>query len=274
MSDTNTKYFQYHRDVEFPVFLKVEEVDAFSYADSFYSCLNQLNFVEIKDSEIDRAMADLSQNPTGRLLTIKPANHKVARQIVSASHSDRFGHESIFLKDNYKVYRFKNQALLVYAYAADAWECGVMDSFGDGDEGIFAMRSVLARFLSWALAPLGVVGFWGVPVKEGLVILKQRESQGEAVFLDFKNEKIFSMDGSKKIPAFFKILRLDSTLKNRNIIMSSEELLSFLSVHTTFMDPEGHSTPIRQLLQAVAKRGEGVIYPRDKFQPREESSRE
>ncbi|MCF8057734.1 MAG: hypothetical protein K9K67_00445 [Bacteriovoracaceae bacterium] len=272
MEDQEITYFQYHTDEDYPIYLSFENFGDDGFADSLANIVEQMNFRQMSGNEIDLAKLELSKNSFARMLKIKPASFKVARQIDSAAHSDRYGLESILPKEGYKVYRYKGQALLVYSYAAEAWECGITDSFGENEEGIFAARTVLNRFLSWALAPLGVIGFWGVPVKEGLVVLRQKESQGEVVFFDLNKKKILSMDGVKSIPSRLKIMRLDNKLKNRNILMSSEELMSFLSVHTSFLDPEGHSLPIRQLLQAVSRRGEGLIHPRESFQPRKEAT--
>lgn len=271
MEDQNIMYFQYHTEEDYPIYLGLVGSGDDGFADSFSSLITQMNFREMSGNEIDLAKLELAKNPSARMLKIKPASYKVERQIESAAHSDRFGLESILPKEGYKVYRYKGHALLVYSYAAEVWECGVTESFGENEEGIFAARTVLNRFLSWALAPLGVIGFWGVPVKEGLVVLKAKESQGEAVFLDFNKRKVLSMDGVKSIPSRLKILRLDNKLKNKNIKMTTEELMSFLSVHTSFFDPEGHSLPIRQLLQAASRRGEGLIHPRESFQNRKEA---
>lgn len=276
MEDKETMYFQYHREQEYPVYLSIEVgsdgVEDGGFADSCIKLVEQMNFRELSGNEIDLAKKELTKNSFARMLKIKPASYKVVRQIESAAHSDRFGKESVLPKEGYKVYRYKDYALMVYSYAAEAWECGVTENFAVDEDGIFAARTVVNRFLSWALAPMGVIGFWGVPVKEGLVILKPLEAQGEVVFLDLNNRKVLSMDGAKAIPTRFKVMRLDSKLKNRNIKMSSEELMSFLSVHTCFLDPQGHSRPIRQLLQAVSRRAEGLIHPRESYQPRKELS--
>ena len=280
MEDQKTLYFQYHTEEDYPVYLTLEvderDTEDGDFADSCLRLIEQMNFRELSGNEIDLAKRELTKNSFARMLKIVPASYKVVRQIESAAHSDRFGKESILPKEGYKVYRYKDYALMVYSYAAEVWECGVTENFASGasseEEGIFAARTVINRFLSWALAPMGIIGFWGVPVKEGLVVLKPNESQGEVVFLDLNKRKILSMDGAKSIPTRFKVLRLDNKLKNRNIKMNSEELMSFLSVHTCFLDPEGHSRPVRQLLQAVSRRAEGLIHPRESFQPRKEVS--
>ena len=273
MDKKEFKYFQYHTENEFPVFLGVyDEGDKGS--ESVMTIIEQMKFKKLDDGEVEKMEKTLGSNGFARLLKIKPASFQVVRQIETALHSDRYGAESILSKKGYKVYRYSGHALLVYSFGSSVWECGVTDIFGHGEEGVFATRTVINRYLSWALAPMGVVGFWGVPVQEGLVVMKQKESHGETVFLDIKAKRIISMDGTNQMPPRFKIMRLDSRLSGKNIKMTSEELLSFLSIHTTFFDPSGNSLPVRQLLQAISRLGEGLIHPKESFQPREEQALE
>ncbi len=268
MNSKQNSFYQYHMDSDFPVYIKV--VDALEGKDEGHlpALLKQMKFRELGAHEESNVEKVLSENSNARLLTLKAASFKLATQINSAAMSDRYGVESVIPKSGYKVYRYRNVAMMVYSIAAPSWECGVTNRFCVGEEGIFAARSVINRYLSWALAGLGVVGFWGVPVDEGFVVLTQRESQGEAVYIDVMNHKILSMDGVKDISGGLEILRLDSALKNRSMEMRSSELLSFLSVKTSFLDPEGMSTPVRQAVNRLSKMAIGKTYPRDSFQPR------
>jgi hypothetical protein len=269
MSESNSSYFQYHRDCDYPVFICLEAVE---FSENVVGVLEQLSFREIKGNEIDSMHRELSENRNARQLCIKKAGYKAVSQIEAAASTDRYGHESILPKSGYKVYRFKSQALIVYSYAASVWECGVTEQFCREESDFFAARTVLNRFLSWSLAPLGVLGFWGVPVEEGAVVLKQNNSQGEVFFIDVQKRKFLSMDGATELSVRFKLLRLDRHLKNKNIKMGSDELLSFLSVHTSYFDPEGNSLAVRQLLSALSRLCEGLIHPMDSFSPRSDIS--
>ena len=258
-------YFQYHMDSDYPVFVKVE---ASVTQQNLFQLLEQMKFRELKGNEEDSVEKTLSENPQARLLTLKMASFKLGQQINQVAMSDQYGAESVVKKEGYKVYRYKGMALLVYSSIAGAWECGVTSRFAGDDNGIFAARSILNRFLSWALVPLGVVGFWGVPVDEGFVVLNQKESQGEVVFVDVMKEQMLSMDGMKSIYDGLEILRLDGSLRNKKVPMSTSQLMSFLSVKTSFLDPQGANTPLRQLVQRLAQMAIGSTYPRESFQHR------
>ena len=148
---------------------------------------------------------------------------------------------------------------------------GVLDSF-TSESNLMTFRSILNRYLSWALVPMGIIGFWGVPVDEGVVILSQDESEGEAVFVDVLNSSVLSLDGQKTVKGPFNILRLDSTLHDRNIGMSREELISFMSQYCTYFDYSGLSYPVRQLIQHLSRVSIGLVYPRESFRPRTDLS--
>lgn len=268
METKQNSLFQYHLDSDFPIFIKI--VDDLEGKDkgNLKTLLDQMKFRELSGHEEDSVEKTLSENPKARMLTLKVASFKLSGQINSVASSDRYGLESVLPKSGYKVYRYKNMALMVYSFAAASWECGVTDRFCVGVDGVFAARSILNRFLTWSLANLGVVGFWGVPVDEGFVVLNQKESQGEAIFIDVMNGKLFSCDGVKDVSGGLEILRLDSAIKGRSILMRPTELLSFLSVKTSYLDPQGISIPIRQLINQLAKQATGKVYPRSSFQPR------
>jgi hypothetical protein len=264
MEKTNFSYFRYHSGAQMPVFVKV---DLSLHEAALPALLESMRFVEMTADQAKHVGDELAGNTNGRLMTIVPAGVSAGRQIDAAVHSDQYGKESVISKNGYKVYRYKGQALIVYSYGAKEWECGVLPSFSQM-EYQEETRSILGRYLSWALAPLGLISFWGVPVEEGLVVLKQKDSNGEMVFLDVRQSRILSIDGVKPFPPRMKVLRLDEKLHNRNIKMSKEELLSFLSLGSGFLDPGGLNIATRQLIHSLVLMCEGVLHPKESFQSR------
>jgi len=268
MESKQNSFYQYHFDCDFPIF--VQMVDGLEGKDEgkTHSLLLQMKFRELAAHEEDSVEKVLAENPRARMLTLKAASYKVEQQINNVASSDLYGVESILPKTGYKVYRYKGMALMVYSYGASAWECGVTSKFCRDEAGIFAARSVINRFLTWSMANLGVIGFWGVPVDEGFVVLGQKEAKGEAIFIDVLNKKLISMDGVKDISIGLEILRLENTLKERTLKMKPDELFSFLSVKTSYLDPEGLSRSVRQMLSELTRMAIGKVYPRKSFQPR------
>lgn len=268
MSESNWTYFQYQKEQDLPVFIRAElsEFDA-----SLSPFLLQMGFSEIDNQESQSLESSLDSRFSGNLLTLRIASPSVSRQINQVAEGDRYGAECITPKEGYKVYRFKSKALLVYSFGVTQWEMGCLSNFGE-ESSFNDYRCIVNRYLSWALVSEGIVGFWGVPVEEGMVVLRQKESLSEAVFIDVRENRIFSIDGVMPLKQNFTILRLDSVLKDKNVPMSKEELISFLTVNSTFFDYQGLNVPIRQAIQSLAKIAVGVVHPRESFKPRTDLS--
>jgi hypothetical protein len=261
-------YFQYQKDLNLPIYLSA---DLGVFESSFGEFLSKMKFHKLTDKEEATALDEIKKNNHARILHITEASPLVAKQIQSTMESDRYGAESIIPKDGYRVYRHKDVGLMVYSFGAKEWQLGCYKDFG-ASQFSYAGRMVLNRFLSWALVPHGLVGFWGVSVDDGMVAQRPIDSRGEVVFIDVVGLRMISFEGVKKLRPHFKILRLDPTLKGRNIKMTSEELLSFLSAHCSYMDTSGLSVPVRQMIQALSKMTEGLLHPQESFRPRTDLS--
>jgi hypothetical protein len=261
-------YFQYQKDLNLPIYLSV---DLTTFENSFSDFLTKMKFHKLGDKEEAAALVEIKKNNTARMLNISEATPMVAKQIQSTAESDRYGAESIIPKDGYRVYRYKDVGLMVYSFGVKEWQLGCYSDFGSSAVS-FAAKMMINRFLSWALVPHGLVGLWGVTVDDGMVAQRPIDSKGEVVFIDVKGLRMISFDGIKKLRPHFKILRLDPTLKGRNIKMTSEELLSFLSAYCSYMDSSGLSVPVRQMIQALSKMTEGLVHPEESFRPRTDLS--
>jgi hypothetical protein len=267
-NETSIRLYQFNKDLNLPIYVKY---DAQVLDGNIAQFLVGVGFSELKEKELDAAYDNISSDSSAKLLTINHAQSNAARQIESALESDRFGAESITPKDGHRIYRYKKHAILIFSHAVKEWEMGVYQDFGSQNN-ILAYRSIMNRFLSWSLAPLGIIGFWGGPIDEGLVVLKQLESNGEAVFIDIRKSFMITIDGVVNLPGRFEIVRLDPHLKGRTKRMATEELLSFLSTYTTYIDYNGLSIPIRQLIRSLSKSAFGSLHPIETFKPRTDLS--
>ena len=258
-------YFQFNKNNDFPIYVKVQTSD---FDPDLISFLRSLRFEELSNSEADIAKKTIESSPRARVLNIEEASLVVARQIAGARESDRYGAESIVTKTGYKVYRYRNIGMMVFSMVSKEWKLGCFPDFGNVDNEIHC-RVVINRFLSWALAPLGYIGFWGTPVEEGLVIQRYIDTKGEAVFINVMDRTILSMDGEKRLRYNYSLIRLDPILRERSTEMSFETLLSFLSVNNTYFGETGQPDFVRQMLQTLAKMSAGINYPKDNFRPRQ-----
>ena len=260
--------FQYFKEMELPVYIKYD--DALLPIELKQILLDH-NFSQLDEKQTLAIEEHVEKTPNAKLLNIEIASPILSSQILSYSETDTYGKESVTPKDGYNIYRYRGGCVMLYSFNSSEWKMGVLESFSSTTD-LMTFRSILTRYLSWALVPHGIIGFWGVPIDEGVVILNQEESQAEAIFIDVLNSTILSLDGKTQVRGLFTILRLDSTLHGRNIGMRREELFSFLTQYCTYFDYSGLSYPVRQLIQHLSRISTGIIYPRESFRPRTDLS--
>jgi hypothetical protein len=249
---SNTTFFQFQPDLELPIYI---QVDLGSFHPELEDFLNVRGFIKMGEEDQGKVFKELEKTLSGRVLTLKKAVPSVAKQITGVIEADQFGEESIIPKSGYRVYRYKNHGLLVYSFAAIEWELGCFESFG-AKNSQFESNTVINRFLSWSLSSHGIVGFWG-SINDGyMTVQKKNESNGEVVFLDIRNRNVIDKNGVTTTPSEFAFVRLNKNLK-KNMQMSPENLLGFLSSRCSYLDHQGLSVPIRQLLQQVVKEYSG-----------------
>jgi hypothetical protein len=261
-------YYQYQKELNLPIYICM---DPLAFEQRFADFFTEMKFTKLNDKEEVDAKRRISLEKNARILQIGEATAPVSRQIQMTLESDRYGLESITPKENYRVYRYKKVALMIYSFGAKEWQLGCYANFASKDN-IVAARTVINRYLSWALSPLGILGIWGVTIDDGMVAQRVADSKGEAVFIELSSLRLLTVDGIKKMSPRFKVLRLDPTLRNRNIRMSNEEFLSFLYSHCTYFDYAGPTVPVRQLIQAFTKITEGLVHPQESFRPKTDLS--
>lgn len=261
-------YFQYLKDTALPIYLKIEQGNELV---KLANMVSTYGFYSLSESETLEAEKVLATQFEARVLTITQASSGVERQVRQVAESDRFGPESLTPRKGYKVYRYKNVALMVYSIAAKEWTMGAVKEFAN-EANKDAWRMIFNRYLSWALAPLGYVGFFGVPVEEGCLVLKARESLGECVFIDVMKAKVLSLEGERVLGPKFNFIRLGTTLKGHAVKMTREDLFSYLCLSTSYFDYDGLPVPVRQMIQVLARTVGGVIESRETFSPRTDLS--
>jgi hypothetical protein len=258
----NLTYYQFQKEIDYSIFLKIE-TDLLT--SEIKEVFESLGFQTLEKEEFNKK--NFKKYET-KVLKITKASFKLAKQIKkSFMGMENFGNESITSHGNYDVYRYSDVGMMVFSHASSEWEMGLIDF----ENKSFGVKVMLTRFLSWALTPYGVLSFWAVPVEEGLVVMNLKESNAESVLVDLKNERIITQDGVKRLPGFLQVLRLDSTLRGESRQMSREELLSFLTTNNTFFTQGPMPLNLKNTLLEMIQFSEGLIYPRENFEPREQA---
>ena len=254
-------YYQFQKSLNYEVYLRFED---FEFENLFTEVLELMGFHKVERDKIK----DKSFNPyKTKILKVVKASPRVSRQISQSSYEyDGFGAESLSQMGAYDVYKYKGIGMMVIGDGTLFWELGIKKT-----DDQTALRTLLTRFVSFALAPLGIVGFWGVSIDEGFVVMSPEASNYEAIYVDVKKNIMITYDGIKDLSTDLQILRLDSTLRNEVKKMNREQLLSFLTMNTSHLSYTGTIPAISETILELTQIADGFIYPEKNFKPRLET---
>ncbi len=261
MEKQKVTYFQFQKELDYQVYLRLE-------GDKLESALTpsliSLGFSEVEEEELKKTAFHKHET---KVLKINEAGVRVAKQIQSfAGPLAAYGPESLSNQGTYQVYRYQNVGIMVFSEASASWEMGLVRPEHHETE----IKTMLVRYVSWALGGQGVVGFWAVPVDEGFVIMRPVEAQFEVVFVDVKKMRLITQSGVKSIGADLNVMRLDETLHNETRGMSRESLLSYMGANTCYFSQMGITPAMRHGLYELTSFARGVIYPTENFRPRKD----
>ena len=192
MKDSKFSYYQYQKDLGYEVYLRFDDFD---FENQFTEVLSMMGFDKVERTEIKNHSFDRYHT---RILKVAKATPQEARQIDRVDFVfDKYGPESLSQMGSYDVYRYKNTGMMILGAQSYLWELGIKNTINQD-----ALRVILTRYLSFALASKGVVGFWGVPVEQGFVVMNSTAAQHESVFVDLAQNVLITYDGKKSIERF------------------------------------------------------------------------
>jgi len=257
----NFSYYQYQVSLGYQVYIRFEDTD---FEALLVEPLEILGFQKVEREKVK----DIVYRPfQTKILKVVKATHRAAKQISIKQFSGfSQGLESLSQMGTYSVYKYHDIGMMIFGEGNYIWELGLKSTHNHE-----VIRAIFTRYISFALASQGVVGFWGVPVDEGFVVMSGKQSQNEALFVDIDKDVLITYDGVKNLNGVVQILRLDSSMKNEVRRMKKEELLSFLSTNTTHLSYTGLETGLREAIYDLCDIAEGQIYPEDNFSPRLEA---
>ena len=229
MSATSAKpvFFQWQKSHGYPVFLRMERE---LLEGRLQKLITDLGFQEIPEGDHKKIPAN---RPGTKILTLSRASTRVAQQVMLPDSMDRFGHEVLSYQGHTQIYLYRRLGMMVFSSTSTMWELGLVSQL-ETTEDLMGLRVMLNRFLGWALAPMGLIGFWGVATTEGLVAMKQSQSFGEVVMVDVDKRVMFSSSGATPLQAGFTILRADKVGPTGRRL-TPEELVSFLSTSKVYL---------------------------------------
>jgi len=255
MANIKWTYYQFRKKHQYPVYLRLHPEIEVSQLTSVFS---EMGFDLLSDNEV----RTISLQKAGmKLLTIQEAAGKVLQQIQTTDSMDQFGAESLSLHGGIPVYSYRKIALMMMPNGKALWDIALAPHLRSPDQ-LRGLKVVMARFLTHALSPFGVVSYWGTSKEDGVIIMKQNQSNGESVFIDHKKKLIFGSNGENNIQHGLHIHRLDET-KRSGTIINREELMSFLSVSTCLLSFTGLSQEMKKSIIDLSMSSSASYYWQD-----------
>jgi hypothetical protein len=238
MENITWNYYQFRRSYNYPIYIRLKKEDINT---KFSHVLSEMGFSEL--AAFDLKKIDL-QRPHTRLLTIQYANSRLQLLMQVGESLDVYGSEHLTMQAGIAVYHYRRVGLMSLPHNKTLWELALAPEITLTDQ-MVGLRVILVRYLSMALAAVGVLSYWGTVQNETLVIMKQISSFGEAVFIDWSKRVLFFNGGEIKIGPQLKILRKDKEFKNATNL-SRDELIGFLSVSTCLLSFYGISSEMKR----------------------------
>lgn len=237
-------YYQYRKIHQYPIYVRVsaDEINP-----KFQHLLGEMGFSLLNDVEVKKIALTKAHS---RILTVQSAGPRVERQIMGSDLLDKYGVENLTIMSGMPIYIYRRVALLAMPMHRNLWDLAVSSEIAHTDQ-LVGLRIVLARFLSMALSDMGVLCYWGT-VKDGAVILmKQAQSFGESVLIDFDKKTIFSQGGEMRFGNALRLIRRDVEGKH-SPHMGREDLISFLSVHSCLLSFSGITPAMKRSIYALS----------------------
>lgn len=244
METTKWNYFQYRKSHDYPVFVrfKIQEMNP-----KFGHLLQEMGFNELTENESKKVSL---HKPNTRILTIQEASARLQLHIGGSDTLDQYGLESLSFQGGMPVYTYRRVGIMGVPQERTLWDLAVHPDISQTDQ-MVGMRIILVRFLSQALSNLGVVAYWGTIKDDTILIMKQLNSFGEAIFIDLSKRTIFSNGGELRLSSQLKIIRKDKEEKSSKV-MSREELISFLSVSTCLLSFTGITPSMKKSIYELS----------------------
>ncbi len=243
MSNEQWTYYKYRKNQDYPVYVRMPD----AFQPKLQHLLTEMGFSLLTDGEVKKIQLHKTHT---RILSIQEASSRLMAHINGSDILDQFGLESIALKGGMPVYTYRKVGAMGVHPSKTLWELALASDFSHTDQ-LIGLRITLVRFLSQALSELGVLSYWGTVKDDQVIIMKQLNSFGEAVFIDSNKGLIFSNGGEVKFNQSLKIVRKDKEYAQKGT-MGREELISFLSVSTCLLSFYGITPSMKKAIYSLS----------------------
>jgi hypothetical protein len=245
METTKWNYFQFRKSHNYPLYLRFKQEDLHQ---KYNHIATELGFSLLSEAEAKKIPL---QRVGTKILTVQTASPRTLQLINTSDSLDKYGHESISLQLGTVVYTYRKVGSMVMPHAKTLWDLALSPELTQ-TEHMVGLRVILVRFLSQALSEEGVISYWGTIKDDTIIMMKQSQSFGEAVFIDLQKKVIFSNGGEMKMGSALKIIRKDKETSS-SYVMNREDLIGFLSVSTCLLGFKGITPAMKKSIFELSR---------------------
>jgi hypothetical protein len=175
---------------------------------------------------------------------VQTAGPRVQVQINGSDLLDKYGHESLSIQAGVPVYTYRKVGLLAMPMGKIFWDLALSQNISLTDQ-MVGVRVILTRFLAMALSFDGLLCYWGTMTEGSMVMMKQNQSFGESIVIDFNRKVAFHNGGEVRLGSVLKMIRKDKEGKSH---IGREEIISFLSVSTCLLSFSGITPAMKKAI--------------------------
>lgn len=231
MENNQWTYLQFRKSAGYSVYIRLQKAELHA---KYLHLFEEMGFQEINQCEVRKIQL---HKPQTKLLTIQLATARIGQEIQGTNLLDQYGSESLSIQYQTPIYLYRKVGMMMMPRHKSLWELALTNELNFNEQ-LIGVRIILARFLAQALADQGVVSYWGT-LKDGtLITMKQDQSFGEAVFIDWDKKLIFCNGQELKFNSQIKLLRKDKAFAEAPL-MKREELISYMTVSTCLLSFHG-----------------------------------
>lgn len=249
MENVKWSYFQYRKTHGYPVYVRFNQEDLHP---KFLHLVQEIGFQDLSENEAKKIQLN---RPYTKVLTVQIASARLQQQISGSDLLDKYGLESLSIQVGMPVYTYRKVGVMGMPIGKTFWDLAFNQEISQTDQ-MVGLRVVLVRYLAQALKDMGVISYWGTVKDDNVIVMKQLNSFGEAVFVDVNKRMIFSNGGEFKLGPNLKIIRKDKDVAQSSK-MSREELISFLSVSTCLLNFNGITHTMKRAIYELSSQASG-----------------
>jgi hypothetical protein len=237
-------YYQFRKKYDYPVYLRFKHDES---NQKIIHLLSELGFNELTEAEIRKIPIQRYQT---RLLTMQNASARLTKELTGTDLLEQYGSEVLSLQAGVPVYTYRKVGMMAMPTSKNLWDLALHPDLTHTDH-MIGIRIILVRFLSQALSDNGVLSYWGTQKDDSLIVMKQLQSFGEAIFIDHEKKMIFSNGGEMKLTKNIRLIRKDKEGIGSGKL-SREETISFLSVSTCLLSFTGLTLAMKKSIYQIS----------------------